>query len=268
MTALPSPDRLRPTPAGPPTDRPASRPENRPPSGSERVGLATMERYADGSVSRGQALVAIEEPLLILVAGQGEFVVPRTPGDDASLIAGHLFTLGMIGSPDDILRIETDQIGDRAFVDLRPNRQSPRINAFPGLFRLPPEEIFRLRQGFEARQRLYHSTQATHAAALFRKDGTLLAYGEDVSRHCAFDKAVGRALADETLASADIAMLTSRLARELAVKASRSGIPVLCGFSAATSAGMEYARRHGLTLIGRIQEDSFNVYAGGWRLEY
>jgi len=264
MTALPSPDRLRPTPAG----RPSASPKNGPLSSPGLIGLAMMERYADGTVSRDQALVAMEEPLLILVAGQGEFVVPRTPGDDWSLIAGHLLTLGMIGSREDILDIEMEENGGRAFVALRPNRQRPRINAFPGLFRLSPEGIFRLRERFEERQRLYRSTGATHAAGLFRKDGTLLAYGEDVSRHCALDKAVGQALYDDTLASADIAMLTSRLARELAVKASRAGIPVLCGFSAATSAGMEYARSHGLTLIGRVQADSFNVYAGGWRLEY
>ena len=231
------------------------------------IGLAMLERYADGAVSRGEALIAVEEPLLISVNGD-EFVAPRTPGDDRHLILGHLFSLGVIHSAGDVLNIEMDDGGNQAKVSLAPSRNDGRTDAFPDRFRLTPERIFQIRETFETRQRLYRSTGSTHAAGLFRADGELLAYGEDVSRHCALDKAVGRALVDDTLGMADVAMLTSRLARELAVKAARAGIPVLCGFSAATSAGMEYARTHGLTLVGRVRPDSFNVYANGWRMEY
>ena len=230
------------------------------------IGLAMLERYADGAVSRDEALIAVEEPLLISVSGGGDFVVPRTPGDDRHLILGHLFSLGLIQSAEDVLHIETGE--DRAEVTLGKTRTACRTEAFPDRFRLTPERIFQIRAAFEARQRLYRSTGSTHAAGLFRADGELLAYGEDVSRHCALDKAVGRALVDDALNLADVAMLTSRLARELAVKTARAGIPVLCGFSAATSAGMEYASGHGLTLIGRVRPDSFNVYANGWRMEY
>ncbi|WP_419784999.1 formate dehydrogenase accessory sulfurtransferase FdhD [Pseudodesulfovibrio sp.] len=227
-----------------------------------------VERYVAGSVSHGEDMIAVEEPLFIQMEGQGESVVPRTPGDDRNLIAGHLFSLGVIHSAADILAMEVNEDESQAFVRLASARTPPRRETFPKRLRLHPDQLFRLRAGFEERQRLYRSTGATHAAALFRADGTLLAYGEDVSRHCAFDKAVGRVLYDETLAAADIAMLTSRLARELAVKAVRAGVRALCGFSAATSSGMEYARQHGLTLIGRVRNDSFNVYANGWRMEY
>ena len=61
-------------------------------------------------------------------------------------------------------------------------------------------------------------------------------------------------------------MLTSRLASELVAKASTARIPVLCGFSAATSSGMELAESNGVTLIGRIGKDCFTVYANGGRL--
>jgi FdhD protein len=192
----------------------------------------------------------------------------RTPGDDANLIAGHLFSQGLIRAASDILHTAFDGRGQhRAEVSLRPVRRRHAIVPLDDRLRLDPEGIFRLRDRFEQRQQLYHSTRATHAAALFTEDGRLLAYGEDVSRHCAFDKAVGYALKQRVLPGTAIAMLTSRLASDLAAKAAMARIPVLCGFSAATSAGMELAEKHGITLIGRIARDGFTVYANGRRLQ-
>ena len=87
-----------------------------------------------------------------------------------------------------------------------------------------------------------------------------------MGRHNAFDKAVGRSLLEGTLDEVAIAMLSSRLAVELAVKAQAANIPILCGFSAATSSGIDYAERNNLTLVGRLRNRSFYLYSNGWRI--
>jgi FdhD protein len=233
----------------------------------ELVRGASLEHYCAGVLHRRTAMVAVEEPLRIDVPGREGILLLRTPGDDQRLITGHLFSLGLIRTPADILGMAV-QGGDPGRVRVRLRAVNTRRTPVPLPDRpcIDPERIFRLRDRFEQRQQLYHSTRATHAAALFRADGELLAYGEDVSRHCAFDKAVGLALEDRLLSGVEIAMLTSRLASDLAAKAARARIPVLCGFSAATSAGMELAEKHGITLIGRIGRDGFTVYANARRI--
>ncbi|OIQ51699.1 Protein FdhD [Pseudodesulfovibrio hydrargyri] len=249
-----------------PSREPASCP-NAPVQAPELVRGAALEHYCAGAMQGRTAMVVVEEPLRITVPGREDIILPRTPGDDEHLIAGHLFTLGLIRSHADILDMTfRGNAPAQAVVRLRqtPPRRAP--GPLSGGPRIDPEQIFRLRDGFEQRQRLYHSTRATHAAALFKAGGELLAYGEDVSRHCAFDKAVGAALKGRLLTEVDIAMLTSRLASELAAKAAAARIPVLCGFSAATSSGMELAERSGITLIGRMGGDGFTVYANGWRI--
>ena len=234
---------------------------------AELVCGTSLEHYSNGSLSDRKTMVVVEEPLSIVLPGREEIILMRTPGDDANLIAGHLFSLGLINSSSDILHTTfDDRRPHSAEVGLKARRRSVR-GPLSDRLRLDPECIFRLRDRFEQRQQLYHTTRATHAAALFTGDGRLLSYGEDVSRHCAFDKAVGYALKQRLLSGAAIAMLTSRLASDLAAKAAMARIPVLCGFSAATSAGVEQAEKHGITLIGRIARDGFTVYANGCRLQ-
>ena len=242
-------------------------PEHPPCPAATPVRRAGITGYADGVLIESEDTVAVEEVLRIALPGLEEIILMRTPGDDEHLIAGHLFSLGLIRSASDVLGILPAD-GDPDHVAVRLRSVSPRrAPAIPRIGpAVDPERIFELRGRFEARQNLYRTTGSTHAAALFSADGELLAYGEDVSRHCAFDKAVGLSLEERTLGRADIAMLTSRLAKELAAKAAMADIPVLCGFSAATSAGMELARQSGITLIGRIRRDNFRIYANGWRL--
>ena len=233
----------------------------------ELVRGTSLEHYCAGSLQGRTAMVVVEEPLRITVPGREEIVLARTPGDDENLIAGHLFSQGLIRTRTDILSMHFSDNGPaEAVVRLRQTPPRRPLSPLSGGPRIAPEQIFRLRDRFEQRQQLYHSTRATHAAALFGAGGELLAYGEDVSRHCAFDKAMGAALKNRLMAGVAIAMLTSRLASELVAKATTARIPALCGFSAATSSGMELAESSGVTLIGRIAADSFTVYANGWRL--
>ncbi|MBI9081710.1 MAG: formate dehydrogenase accessory sulfurtransferase FdhD [Pseudodesulfovibrio sp.] len=231
------------------------------------VSPRTLQRYADGKLHFGHDLIAVEESVRVRIQDHSEMVFARTPGDDLNLIAGHLFSQSMICKPKDILSMSY-QARNHSLVDvvLKSPKIIRRIYPFPRPMRLEPQQIFEFKKLFEKRQRLFKNTGATHAAALISAEGELVSFGEDVGRHNAFDKAVGRALMEGSLANVAIAMLSSRLALELATKAATANIPILCGFAAATSSGIEFAENNNITLIGRIRDNTLVVYANGWRL--
>ena len=237
------------------------------PQSPDLVTPRTLQRYVDGNMRFGEDLIAVEEDIRIRVRDHSEMTLARTPGDDLNLIAGHLFSRSMIREPEDIVDISFhSRKVSFADVELKTPKVIRRIYPFPRPMRFAPEQIFEFKQLFENRQKLFQNTGATHAAALISAKGELLSYGEDVGRHNAFDKAVGRALLEGSLENAAIAMLSSRLALELTIKAAMANIPILCGFSAATSSGIEFAEDNNITLIGRIRNRSLVVYSHGWRL--
>lgn len=226
----------------------------------------TIQRFEDGKLTFKDDQIAEEADIRLTVNGRREAVLARTPGDDLNLVAGYLFAQSRVMCPEDIHSIAFSYHGP-AQVDVVLDTATGvrRIYPSPRPVHIPPEMFFLLKDVFERRQSLFKNTGSTHAAALFSEEGELISYGEDVGRHNAFDKAVGRALLEGTLKTATIAMLSSRLALELATKATTANIPILCGFSAATSSAITYAERNNLSLVGRIRGNSFNIYANGWR---
>lgn len=206
-------------------------------------------------------LLAVEEPLEIRLNGAPLTVTMRTPGDDLDLAAGFLAAglrrnflttsaCGVCGKDS----IDAIRVRARYDVSADPVQASPAM-----LAGLP----VRLREA----QRVFASTGGLHAAGLFRADGTLLVLREDVGRHNAVDKLIGRALADGHLPLAGHVLLVSgRTSFELAQKALVAGIPVLAGVSAPSSLAVELAGESGMTLVGFLRGSTMNVYSGAHRL--
>ena len=231
--------------------------------------------------------VAVEEPLEIRVDGQPLAVTMRTPGHDEELVAGFLFGEGLIDGPPTFLP-DPELAANRVDVAGPLRRDpgalrfyttsscgvcgkgaleevavaAPRSPAGPPVRRallaaLPD----RLRQPEFAR------TGGLHATGLFRADGTLECVREDVGRHNAMDKVVGRALLDGALPLAGrLLCVSGRLSFELVQKAAVAGAPVLVGVGAPTSLAVALAADRGLTLAGFARAGSVNVYAGAERL--
>jgi len=231
--------------------------------------------------------VAIEEPLEIRVRGQAFAVTMRTPGHDEELAAGFLYGEGLIDGPPSVgptreLAANTVEVDAPLLRELPPRRfyttsscgvcgkgaiEEVAVLAAPlpagpscarSLLASLPE---RLRQpGFER-------TGGTHATGLFDETGRLLFAYEDVGRHNAMDKAIGRALLDGLLPlHRNLLCVSGRLSFELVQKAAVAGAPVLVGVGAPSSLAVELARERGMTLCGFARHGRVNVYAGGERV--
>jgi FdhD protein len=227
-------------------------------------------------------------------------ITMRTPGDDFELAAGFLFTEGILQSRQQVQEIHycgrgkgltnTLRVDLAAGVTVDVQRlernfyttsscgvcgktsiEALATGAVPVAptdgFTIDARLIGELPARLQAQQDAFRSTGGLHASALFARDGELLALREDVGRHNALDKLVGaRFLADALPANDAILFLSGRASFELLQKAVMAGIPVVCAVGAPSSLAIAAAREFGVTLLGFVRDDRFNVYAGEQRL--
>ncbi len=223
----------------------------------------------------------------------------RTPGHDFELAAGFLFTEGLIGGRRSFSAIRycndvgTEQHLNVVTVDMREQFDAGRMqrNFFASsscgvcgkasidqlAVECAPvaegpivsrETITSLPATLRAKQRVFESTGGLHATGLFTPGGELLVVREDVGRHNAMDKLIGnRLLAGESPLSSSIALVSGRASFELVQKAAVAGIPIMCAVSAPSTLAVETARRLGVTLIGFLRGERFNIYANAQRIE-
>ena len=253
--------------------------------------------FAAGERTEVDDVVAVEEPLEIRVVEGGErrtlSVTMRTPGADADLARGFLFTEGAIATADALgqiheqphavdvhlrtpLRADWAQLERHVYVSsscgvcgktsLDAVRQTcaypaPECTVAPTVLRSLPD---RLRQA----QRAFATTGGIHAAGWFALDGTLLAHAEDVGRHNALDKLIGRLLHEGNIPLAPgIVLLSGRASFELIQKARLAGAAIVAAVGAPSSLAVELAADGNLTLAGFVRNDRFNVYSGAHRIE-
>ncbi len=137
----------------------------------------------------------------------------------------------------------------------------------PDGFQVSPERLYGLPQGLREAQAIFNSTGALHAAGLFETDGTLLLLREDIGRHNAVDKLIGRMALDGNFPLEDkILLVSGRVSFEIVQKALAAKIPFIAAVSAPSSLALELAQESGITLIGFLRGQHMNVYTHSQRV--
>lgn len=233
--------------------------------------VTTLHVTAGGARERREE-VAVEEPFAIQLEGEILAVTLRTPGHDEELTAGFLLAEGH--DPRGVARARVVKRGTlsnaacgvcgRDDVDELVNRLEPVTSPA----RFSPAMIVSAMQRLPEHQPTFARTGGLHAAALFTREGKLVVAREDVGRHNAVDKVLGRAALDGSLPlSEHLVSVSGRTSFEIVQKAVAAGVPALAAISAPSSLSIELAERFGVLLIGFARSGSFTVYAGRARLE-
>jgi FdhD protein len=266
-----------------------------------------VHRWTSGQWTEAPDAVVTEEPLQISLHGEPLSVVMRTPGHDVELCLGLMYAEGIVralrevrlirisaesGEMEKAVRVDADLLESNQ-VDVHlagaPRRKPERsmlsssacgvcgtvliedlrrdLAALPDGPSVDPSLLPGLVDKLRAGQGVFDRTGGLHAAGLFNADGTLVHLREDVGRHNAVDKVVGRSLIDGALpASSSILVVSGRAGYEIVQKAISAGIPVLAAVGAPSSLAVALAREFNLTLVGFLRGDRYNVYAGPDRL--
>jgi FdhD protein len=229
--------------------------------------------------------VVAEQAVTIRVKGVGEFTLLCTPLDLEALAAGFAHSEGMIESANDILRISRDERQpdlvelEVANPDGIAGRRNMLVSSSCGLcgvrliertlwntppvpksLRLSAELLIRMPDRLVDEQRIYRQTRGAHAAGIFDDRGDFLAFAEDIGRHNALDKVIGKCLLGRRPPRGLGVVLTSRASFEMVAKAGRAGLELIAAVSAPSSLAVETARTLNITLCGSVQRGKADLF--------
>lgn len=265
-----------------------------------------IHKVGAGKADQTEDKVAVEEPLEIQLeysTGSGRMlkniaVTMRTPGNDEELAAGFLFTEGIIKHGEDIAGIKRSHADENTVqVKLKEDVAPVLSNAVRNFYttsscgvcgkasidaintvslftevkdsiHIDAAVLYKLQDTVKAEQKVFEDTGGIHASALFDCIGKFIMLREDVGRHNALDKIIGAAFMNNELPlNKCLLFLSGRASFELVQKAVMAGIKVIVAVGAPSSLAVEMAKENGITLIGFLRKDRFNIYTGKERIE-
>lgn len=230
--------------------------------------------------------MAEEKPIHVFINRKHYTTIFCTPQDLKELVVGNLLSQGIIKAFGEIEKIIVKESGLcrvnlKSTVNMKSQlKLAQRLyHAIPsacgGLYqslalthvkridsklRVKAETIQHCVQNLNNMSKTYRKTHGVHAAALYRPNETLLAFSEDVGRHNAVDKVIGKCALKGENPSECLLALSGRLTADIVLKAARVGIPIVASVTAALSSGIEIARKANLTLIGFVRGSYMKVY--------
>ena len=249
-------------------------------------------KYHNGGLETVEDEIAVEEFLQIFVNGEPYAVIMRLPGDDLDLVRGFCYTEGLFQELSEIEWLghcPEEEGENKILVELaRPvgelanhshetgtyiSRSSCGLCGKTSVDKIYfPEKgvqnfsacsvqtLMRIKENFEQHIGLFPRTGYTHSAAIYSCDCELLAFAEDVGRHNALDKIIGRVLLNEKQNQAFLGLVSSRLSFEMVQKAVIIGLEIFAGISAPSSLAVQISSDYNLTLVGFLRESRMNIY--------
>jgi len=238
-----------------------------------------------------------EEPLSIRIQGRPYSVIMRTPGEELFHAAGFCLGEGIADQPEDIQSLAFCDGSDTnvVTVTLTESRRSLipellerrryvsqtscglcgkeivddlylQIQPITKKIRISLNKAYECLNNLSALQPLREETRSSHAAALYSEDLTVLSSAEDVGRHNALDKAIGKLFLENRLMEAGILVLSSRISYELVQKAARARLPIVLAVSRPTDLAVELALRMNMTLICLSKKSGLDIFCGENRI--
>ncbi|MDP6107378.1 MAG: formate dehydrogenase accessory sulfurtransferase FdhD [Candidatus Brocadiia bacterium] len=240
---------------------------------------------ATGPLLEEASQVAVEAPVTIEVHGAGAYTLLCSPTDVRALAVGFLLGEGMIERLDDIFLLEECQetpglvrvrVKDIAGARERNllivsscglcgsesvDEMLRRLPEVGESLRVPGRMLCHLSESLRRRQIVFSKSGCTHAAGVFTSDGEIISFAEDIGRHNALDKTIGKCLLARRRSAGRGVALTGRVSVEMVVKCARAGIELMSAVSAPTSLALDAARRSKITLCGFVREGRASVYS-------
>jgi len=249
-----------------------------------------ITRFSNGRMERLRDEVVKEIPLTIVLDGEELVTLLCSPKEKEQLAVGFLFSEGLLEGKTDIARSVVDgkrgvvwidrieeakkegQLGRRfittgcgkgfSFRDFSVE-QDTKVRS---RLRISPNRIPSLMKEFHERSETHKMTGGVHGAALCGENGILI-FSEDIGRHSAIDKVLGRCLLEDIRMEDHFMIVSGRISSEILLKIARGGIPILISKSAPSDLGVVLAKRLGITLIGFARGRRMNVYSNQWRIK-
>ena len=258
-----------------------------------------IRRWRQGKIEETRDVVVVEEPMEIRLGGEPFQVLMRLPGWEKELALGFLSTEGIVRELAEVITIHfcgtaTDPLLPPNVVDVMLNEAAlarrgrrhlevsysscglcakeavseicQKVPPVQSALTVAPEALLSLMGRLQEAQTIYQDTGGTHAVALASPDGKVFIHAEDVGRHNAMDKVIGRAVITRQDLTGLVALLSGRISFEMALKCIRAGIPVLAAVSAPTSMALELARELNLTTVGFVRDQRLNIYTAPERV--
>ncbi len=246
------------------------------------------------SAARESEYVVVEDVLVIDINDVGRYSLLCTPGDSIALAVGFAFAEGIISSLADINILQhcddepgviRMQLADGVRADgaqrnlivtsscgmcgIRQVRERLLSGTCAGeSLSVPMTMLLSVVEDMQARQHLFSQTGGTHAAAIFSGAGEIIAFSEDIGRHNALDKAIGKCLLEEIPTAGCGVVLSGRISLELVAKSARAGLELIAAVSAPSSLAIDAAQRCNITLCGFVRDDRVTVYTHPKRIQY
>ena len=224
--------------------------------------------------------IVVESQVSLYINGSRYSVMAITPLEIRELTIGHLMAEGIVDQTDEIVELKIS----RGRVDVQLSKELPmgktRVTSTEcrsGERRIPPQVWMKLEKqiphvrftsqtimeaikNLNSSAEIYRRTGGTHAAALMDEQGRILTISEDISRHSAVDKVIGKAVLRGLDFKEIFLASTGRITSDIVIKAANVGIPVIVSISAPTDKGIKISKMMGLTLIGFARGKRFNIY--------